>query len=221
MAAISESEQPRSEQSRSEQSRSEGSLDGSVRLDLYRTMVLIRTYEERIRQEYHADKTPGFDIGAGKIPGEMHLAAGQEPVAAGVCRHLRPYDALTATHRPHHLAIAHGVDLAKMAAEIFGREGGLGHGRGGHMHLFDPAVHFEKRARPSPPKCPHRSGPTPAACTPPRRPARHGPSADCATGTPRRQRPFGHVPRRCRSPRSSGSSADGGRDGPAPTTRAR
>ena len=142
MAAISESEQSRSEQPESEQSQSEGSLDGSVRLDLYRTMVLIRTYEERIRQEYHADKTPGFDIGAGKIPGEMHLAAGQEPVAAGVCRHLRPSDALTATHRPHHLAIAHGVDLAKMTAEIFGRDGGLGHGRGGHMHLFDPAVHF-------------------------------------------------------------------------------
>jgi pyruvate dehydrogenase E1 component alpha subunit len=117
-------------------------LEASVRLDLYRTMVLIRTYEERIRQEYHADKTPGFDIGAGKIPGEMHLAAGQEPVAAGLCAHLRRSDALTATHRPHHLAIAHGVDLAKMTAEIFGREGGLGHGRGGHMHLFDPSVHF-------------------------------------------------------------------------------
>ena len=117
-------------------------LEAAARLDLYRTMVLIRTFEERIRDEYHADKTPGFDIGAGKIPGEMHLAAGQEPVAAGVCPHLRSSDALTATHRPHHLAIAHGVDLAKMTAEIFGREGGLGHGRGGHMHLFDPAVHF-------------------------------------------------------------------------------
>jgi len=120
----------------------EESLEAAVRLDLYRTMVRIRTFEERIRQEYHADKTPGFDIGAGKIPGEMHLAAGQEPVAAGVCAHMRRSDALTATHRPHHFAIAHGVDLSKMTAEIFGREGGLGHGRGGHMHLFDPAVHF-------------------------------------------------------------------------------
>lgn len=117
-------------------------LDAPLRVDLYRTMVLIRTYEERIRQEYHADKTPGFDIGKGKVPGEMHLAAGQEPVAAGVCAHLRPSDAVTATHRPHHLAIAHGVDLDRMTAEIFGRDGGLGHGRGGHMHLFDPAVHF-------------------------------------------------------------------------------
>jgi TPP-dependent pyruvate/acetoin dehydrogenase alpha subunit len=142
VAAISRSDVPRPDRPRSGDSEADQPLDGSVRLDLYRTMVLIRTYEERIRKEYHADKTPGFDIGAGKIPGEMHLAAGQEPVAAGVCPHLRSSDALTATHRPHHLAIAHGVDLAKMTAEIFGRQGGLGHGRGGHMHLFDPAVHF-------------------------------------------------------------------------------
>ena len=68
----------------------------------------------------------------------MHLSAGQEPVAAGACAHLTSADAVTAPHRPHHVAIAHGVDLHKMTAEIFGRETGLGHGRGGHMHLFDP-----------------------------------------------------------------------------------
>jgi pyruvate dehydrogenase E1 component alpha subunit len=72
----------------------------------------------------------------------MHLSAGQEPVAAGVCAHLTTDDAVTATHRPHHFAVAHGVDLDKMTAEIFGRETGLGRGRGGHMHLFDPATHF-------------------------------------------------------------------------------
>lgn len=117
-------------------------LDTDVRLALYRTMVLARTYELAILREYHADKGPGFDIGKGLIPGEMHLSAGQEPVAAGVCAHLTGDDAVTATHRPHHFAIAHGVDLDKMTAEIFGRETGLGRGRGGHMHLFDPAVHF-------------------------------------------------------------------------------
>src|SRR5690606_12375578 len=63
-------------------------MDTATRLDLYRTMVLIRTYEEAILREYHADKKPVFDIGAGAIPGEMHLSAGQEPVAAGVCAHL-------------------------------------------------------------------------------------------------------------------------------------
>ncbi len=117
-------------------------MDDKTRLDLYRVMVLSRTYEEALLREYHADKKPAFDIGAGLLPGEMHLSAGQEPVAAGVCAHLRPDDAVTATHRPHHIAIAHGVDLDKMTAEIFGRQGGLGHGRGGHMHLFDPATHF-------------------------------------------------------------------------------
>ncbi|MHB1613874.1 MAG: thiamine pyrophosphate-dependent dehydrogenase E1 component subunit alpha [Actinomycetes bacterium] len=105
-------------------------------------MVRIRTFEEAILAAYHADKSPVFDIGAGAIPGEMHLAAGQEPVAAGVCAHLGPHDAVTATHRPHHVAIAHGVDLHRMTAEIFGRATGLGGGRGGHMHLFDPSVHF-------------------------------------------------------------------------------
>lgn len=113
-----------------------------VRRSLYEVMVLSRTFEEAILREYHADKGPGFDIGKGLIPGEMHLSAGQEPVAAGVCAHLTEKDAVTATHRPHHFAVAHGVDLKKMTAEIFGRETGLGRGRGGHMHLFDPERHF-------------------------------------------------------------------------------
>lgn len=117
-------------------------LDPEVRIKLYETMVLSRTYEEALLREYHADKGPGFDIGKGLIPGEMHLSAGQEPVAVGVCAHLTTDDAVTATHRPHHFAIAHGVHLDKMTAEIFGRETGLGRGRGGHMHLFDPTAHF-------------------------------------------------------------------------------
>jgi acetoin:2,6-dichlorophenolindophenol oxidoreductase subunit alpha len=119
-----------------------GGLDAAARVGLYRTMVLCRTFEDAILREYHADKGPGFDIGKGNVPGEMHLSSGQEPVAAGVCAHLTADDAVTATHRPHHFAIAHGMDLRKMAAEIFGREDGLGHGRGGHMHLFDPDTHF-------------------------------------------------------------------------------
>jgi TPP-dependent pyruvate/acetoin dehydrogenase alpha subunit len=118
------------------------SLDPGTRRGLFETMVLSRTYEEAILREYHADKGPGFDIGKGLVPGEMHLSAGQEPVAAGVCAHLTKHDAVTATHRPHHLAVAHGMDLRKMTAEIFGRETGLGRGRGGHMHLFDPETHF-------------------------------------------------------------------------------
>ena len=117
-------------------------IDSKMRLGFYTQMVRIRTYEEAIRRDYHADKTPAWDIGAGLIPGEMHLAAGQEPVAVGLCANLRSTDAMTAPHRPHHLALAKGVEMNAMTAEIFGRTTGLGKGKGGHMHLFDPSHHF-------------------------------------------------------------------------------
>jgi len=117
-------------------------VDDKMRLEFYTEMVRIRTYEEAIRRDYHADKTPAWDIGAGLIPGEMHLAAGQEPVAVGLCANLRKDDAITGPHRPHHLALAKGVDMKAMTAEIFGRTTGLGKGKGGHMHLFDPEQHF-------------------------------------------------------------------------------
>ncbi len=117
-------------------------MDDAQRVGFYRQMVRIRTFEEAIRAAYHADKAPAWDIGAGLIPGEMHLAAGQEPVAVGLCAHLRDDDAITAPHRPHHLALAKGVDMKAMTAEIYGRTDGLGRGRGGHMHLFDPSQHF-------------------------------------------------------------------------------
>jgi pyruvate dehydrogenase E1 component alpha subunit len=109
---------------------------------LYCDMVTARYYEERLQEEYLEGKQPAFDISAGPIPGELHLAAGQEAAAAGICAHLRDDDTVTAPHRPHHVAIAKGVDLKRMTAEIFGRETGLGKGKGGHMHLFDPDVNF-------------------------------------------------------------------------------
>lgn len=110
--------------------------------ELYTDMVTARYYEQRLQEEYLEGKQPAFDISAGPIPGELHLAAGQEAAAAGVCQHLRDDDTVTAPHRPHHVAIAKGVDLDAMTAEIFGRETGLSSGKGGHMHLFDPEVNF-------------------------------------------------------------------------------
>ncbi|TYL40724.1 pyruvate dehydrogenase (acetyl-transferring) E1 component subunit alpha [Natronococcus pandeyae] len=109
---------------------------------MFEDMVTARYYEERLQEEYLEGKQPAFDISAGPIPGELHLAAGQEAAAAGVCRHLRDSDTVTAPHRPHHVAIAKGVDLKRMTAEIFGRRTGLSKGKGGHMHLFDPDVNF-------------------------------------------------------------------------------
>lgn len=117
-------------------------MDDQMRRDFYAQMVRIRTYEAALQRDYHADKAPAWDIGAGLIPGEMHLSAGQEPVAVGLCANLRAGDAITAPHRPHHLALAKGVDMNAMTAEIFGRQTGLSHGKGGHMHLIDPSQHF-------------------------------------------------------------------------------
>jgi pyruvate dehydrogenase E1 component alpha subunit len=117
-------------------------MDDSTRVALLRQMLRIRAYEAALQREYHADKKPAWDIGAGLVPGEMHLSAGQEPVAAGVCAHLTAGDAITGPHRPHHLALAHGTDMKAMTAEIFGRTTGLCRGKGGHMHLFDPTTHF-------------------------------------------------------------------------------
>ena len=109
---------------------------------MFEDMVTARHYEERLQEEYLEGKQPAFDISAGPIPGELHLAAGHEASGAGVCAHLRDADTVTAPHRPHHVAIAKGVDLKRMTAEIFGRETGLCRGKGGHMHLFDPDVNF-------------------------------------------------------------------------------
>jgi len=116
---------------------------------MYEKMVLIRYYEETMASVYMEGKLPpaiqkglAFDIGAGPVPGEMHLAAGQEPVAVGICAHLTDDDTVVGTHRCHHFAIAKGVPLNLMTAEMFGKVTGLGKGKGGHMHLFDNAHKF-------------------------------------------------------------------------------
>ena len=117
-------------------------LTKEIALKMYETMLKIRFFEEAIREAYYEGKKPLFNIAAGPIPGEMHLAAGQEPAAVGVITHLRTEDVVVGTHRSHHLAIAKGVDLKKLASEIFGKKTGLSGGKGGHMHLFDSKVNF-------------------------------------------------------------------------------
>ena len=109
---------------------------------MYHSMLVSRRFEEAVAAAYFEGKQPAFNMANGPIPGEMHLSNGQEPCAVGVCAHLRADDFVTATHRPHHIAIAKGVDLDAMAAEIFGKKTGLSGGRGGHMHVFDARVNF-------------------------------------------------------------------------------
>lgn len=112
------------------------------RLWMYHTMVKSRYYEAQMKLAYLEGKQPVFNMAKGPVPGEMHLSDGQEPCAVGVCALLRPSDIVNAPHRAHHLAIAKGVDLDAMTAEMFGKKSGLSGGRGGHMHLFDARTNF-------------------------------------------------------------------------------
>lgn len=77
-----------------------------------------------------------------EIHGELHTAVGQEAISAGMVGSLRAEDAVCSTHRNHMHAIAKGVDMRAMLAEIFERTTGLCGGFGGHMHLFDPKLKF-------------------------------------------------------------------------------
>ncbi|MDE2368788.1 MAG: thiamine pyrophosphate-dependent dehydrogenase E1 component subunit alpha [Burkholderiales bacterium] len=119
------------------------------KLWMYRRMLLIRDYEDTLAMVYFEGKLPpkiqkglAFDIGAGTIPGEMHLSAGQEAAAVGTCVHLTQADSVWGTHRSHHFAIAKDVPLDRMTAEIFGKVDGLSRGKGGHMHLYDAAHNY-------------------------------------------------------------------------------
>ncbi len=96
-------------------------------LEAYRTMRTIRSFEQTLNELSQAGKVPGF----------LHLYAGEEAVAAGVCAHLGDRDAIASTHRGHGHAIAKGVALDAMMAEIFGRRTGICKGKGGSMHIAD------------------------------------------------------------------------------------
>lgn len=107
-------------------------IDSNVMKSLYRTMMRIRLFEEKIIQLY----AQGF------IPGHVHLYIGQEPIAAGICAHLRDADFIFTTHRPHGHMIAKGGEFDKMLIEIFGKTGGYNKGKGGHMHLSSRKLHL-------------------------------------------------------------------------------
>ncbi|CAN5371976.1 alpha-ketoacid dehydrogenase subunit alpha/beta [soil metagenome] len=99
-------------------------------LDAYERMQLIRQFEERVSKLY-AD---------GEVPGFVHLSIGQEAVAVGALHHLRTTDVITSTHRGHGHAIAKGLDVGPMLAELMGKETGTCQGRGGSMHVADPSL---------------------------------------------------------------------------------
>ena len=92
----------------------------------YRAMATIRRFEERVQEEFSK----------GGIPGFVHLYAGEEASAVGVCSHLRDEDYIASTHRGHGHSIAKGCDPVMMQ-ELFAKKGGLCGGKGGSMHIAD------------------------------------------------------------------------------------
>jgi TPP-dependent pyruvate/acetoin dehydrogenase alpha subunit len=99
-------------------------------LEIYRRMVLIRSFEDAIYEAYSR----------GIMPGLAHLYAGQEAVAVGVCLNLKSSDNITSTHRGHGHLLAKGGDPKRMMAELFGKATGYNKGKGGSMHIVDMSL---------------------------------------------------------------------------------
>jgi len=102
-------------------------IDHEKLLDGYRQMRTIREFEERLHKEF----------ASGQIPGFVHLYAGEETSAVGVCQQLSDVDYIASTHRGHGHSIAKGCDVKGMMKEVYGRADGLCGGKGGSMHIAD------------------------------------------------------------------------------------
>jgi len=96
-------------------------------IQMYTTMVRIRQFEDRVYLLFLQ----------GEMPGTIHLYQGQEAIAAGVCANLRKEDLITSTHRPHGHAIAKGVAIRSLMAELYARKTGCCEAKGGSMHVGD------------------------------------------------------------------------------------
>jgi TPP-dependent pyruvate/acetoin dehydrogenase alpha subunit len=97
---------------------------------MYRQMLAIRLFEEQVNDLYTRALMPGL----------AHLYIGEEAVAVGVCSALRPDDYITSTHRGHGHCLAKGASPDRMFAELLGKEAGYCRGKGGSMHIADPAT---------------------------------------------------------------------------------
>jgi TPP-dependent pyruvate/acetoin dehydrogenase alpha subunit len=105
-------------------------IDKDTLMRLYRRMVAIRLFEERVNDLYTRAVMPGL----------AHLYIGEEAIAVGVCEALRNDDYITSTHRGHGHCLAKGGDPRLMFAELLGKEAGYCKGKGGSMHIADPAT---------------------------------------------------------------------------------
>jgi pyruvate dehydrogenase E1 component alpha subunit len=107
-------------------------LDPRHAVHLLTQMLRIRRFEERCVELYSATRIRGF----------LHLYIGQEAVAVGAMETLEPGDAIVSTYREHGHALARGIPMGPIMAEMFGRSDGVSGGRGGSMHLFDAQTRF-------------------------------------------------------------------------------
>ncbi|HKZ93094.1 MAG TPA: thiamine pyrophosphate-dependent dehydrogenase E1 component subunit alpha [Candidatus Bathyarchaeia archaeon] len=105
-------------------------LENSKLIEMFSQMLTIRFFEEKVFELY----------GQNLVPGTIHLYAGEEAVAVGVCSNLRRDDYITSTHRGHGHCIAKGARLDKTMAEILGRKTGYCKGKGGSMHIADFSI---------------------------------------------------------------------------------
>jgi 2-oxoisovalerate dehydrogenase E1 component len=99
-------------------------------LEMYRRMLVVRGFEERVAALYRDGEVPGF----------VHLSVGQEASAVGACWPLGEEDVITSTHRGHGHCLAKGMDPRSMFAELMARDEGSNRGRGGSMHIADPRM---------------------------------------------------------------------------------
>jgi acetoin:2,6-dichlorophenolindophenol oxidoreductase subunit alpha len=106
------------------------SSDREKWVHIYRQMVRIRLFEEQVNELYTRALMPGL----------AHLYSGEEAVAVGICEALRIEDYITSTHRGHGHCLAKGASPDRMFAELLGKEGGYCRGKGGSMHIADPAT---------------------------------------------------------------------------------
>ena len=106
-------------------------------LELLKQMIRVRRFEDKCAELYTQEKIRGF----------LHLYDGEEAVAVGVIPVLEQRDRVVATYREHGHALVRGISMTAALAEMYGKQEGCSHGRGGSMHLFDRSDQFLRRQR--------------------------------------------------------------------------